>query len=75
MLKYITGIPGEVRSQCWKLLLGYLPANSDRREVTLARKRKEYHDCVDQYYGILFIFILLLYISKLFIEKVVNKCL
>lgn len=45
------GVPGEVRSQCWKLLLGYLPANADRREGTLARKRKEYHDCVAQYYG------------------------
>jgi len=44
------GVPGEVRSQCWKLLLGYLPANADRRESTLARKRKEYHDNVDQYY-------------------------
>lgn len=45
------GIPGEVRSQCWKLLLGYLPANADRRDATLARKRQEYHENVNQYYS------------------------
>jgi len=47
-----TGIPGEVRPQCWRLLLGYLPANADRRESTLQRKRKEYFDCIPQYYDI-----------------------
>eukprot|EP00026_Physarum_polycephalum_P004590 Phypoly_transcript_04612.p1 GENE.Phypoly_transcript_04612~~Phypoly_transcript_04612.p1 ORF type:complete len:612 (+),score=113.67 Phypoly_transcript_04612:185-2020(+) len=47
-----TGIPGEVRAQCWKLLLGYLPANADRRDVTLQRKRKEYFDCIPQYYDV-----------------------
>jgi len=44
------GIPGEVRSQCWKLLLGYLPANADRRDSSLIRKRQEYHENVNQYY-------------------------
>lgn len=47
-----TGIPGNVRAQCWKLLLGYLPANADRRETAIQRKRKEYYDCIPQYYTI-----------------------
>ena len=29
---------------------GYLPANIDRRQVTLDRKREEYHIFVKQYY-------------------------
>ena len=29
----------------------YLPANSDRREATLSRKRKEYEDYVEQTFG------------------------
>jgi hypothetical protein len=29
---------------------GYLPCNSDRREATLVRKRKEYADAVSQYF-------------------------
>lgn len=32
----------------WQLLLGYLPANSERRVVALERKRKEYLDGVRQ---------------------------
>jgi len=36
----------------WKLLLGYLPANADRRGATLDRKRKEYYDFIPQYYTI-----------------------
>jgi len=47
-----TGIPGEVRAVCWKILLGYLPANADRRDATLARKRNEYFDCIPKYYDI-----------------------
>jgi len=46
------GIPNEVRAITWKLLLGYLPANADRRDVTLERKRKEYLDCIPQYFNI-----------------------
>eukprot|EP00842_Homolaphlyctis_polyrhiza_P004721 jgi/Hompol1/524/HPOL_005345-RA len=42
------GIPEEIRPTAWKLLMGYLPANSDRREATLTRKRKEYEEYVQQ---------------------------
>ncbi|KAL9548700.1 hypothetical protein MBANPS3_005553 [Mucor bainieri] len=35
----------------WQLLLGYLPCNSARREITLARKRKEYSDSVTATYA------------------------
>lgn len=44
------GIPDSVRPTAWKLLLGYLPANTDRREQTLQRKRSEYFGFVEQYY-------------------------
>eukprot|EP01105_Mastigella_eilhardi_P021493 TRINITY_DN5205_c0_g1_i7.p1 TRINITY_DN5205_c0_g1~~TRINITY_DN5205_c0_g1_i7.p1 ORF type:complete len:396 (+),score=104.93 TRINITY_DN5205_c0_g1_i7:104-1189(+) len=40
------GIPPEVRPGAWKLLLGYTPANSEYREETLVRKRREYHEQV-----------------------------
>jgi hypothetical protein len=46
------GIPSEVRPMTWKLLLGYLPANADRRDATLERKRKEYLDCIPQHFTI-----------------------
>jgi TBC1 domain family member 2 len=42
------GIPDELRPMAWQLLLGYLPANSDRRVGTLERKRKEFIDGVKQ---------------------------
>ncbi|XP_021240340.1 TBC1 domain family member 22A isoform X2 [Numida meleagris] len=45
-----SGIPKRVRPIAWKLLSGYLPANVDRRESTLQRKRKEYFAFVEQYY-------------------------
>lgn len=38
------GIPKPHRSVVWKLLIGYLPANSKRQEPLLRRKRKEYRD-------------------------------
>ncbi|ORY84330.1 rab-GTPase-TBC domain-containing protein [Protomyces lactucae-debilis] len=40
------GVPGELRPCVWQLLLGYLPAHSERRISTLARKRQEYLDGV-----------------------------
>ncbi|KAK7533376.1 rab-GTPase-TBC domain-containing protein [Phyllosticta citribraziliensis] len=43
-----SGIPVEVRAMTWQLLLGYLPANSERRVATLERKRREYLDGVRQ---------------------------
>ncbi|XP_024072317.1 TBC1 domain family member 22A isoform X3 [Terrapene carolina triunguis] len=45
-----SGIPKQVRPITWKLLSGYLPANVDRREGTLQRKRKEYFAFIEQYY-------------------------
>jgi hypothetical protein len=38
------GIPAEVRSEVWQLLVGYVPTNADRRAAALARKRREYHE-------------------------------
>ncbi|CAF1316799.1 unnamed protein product [Adineta ricciae] len=44
------GIPKPYRPQAWKLLCGYLPPKTERREDTLSRKRDEYWSYVDQYY-------------------------
>ncbi|XP_071960830.1 TBC1 domain family member 22B-like isoform X2 [Antedon mediterranea] len=44
------GIPTHVRPMTWKILLGYLPANIDRRDITLDRKREEYFNFIEQYY-------------------------
>lgn len=43
-----SGVPEEVRAMTWQLLLSYLPTSSERRVVTLERKRKEYLDGVRQ---------------------------
>ena len=43
-----SGVPEEVRSITWQVLLGYLPTGSERRVATLERKRKEYLDGVRQ---------------------------
>ncbi|KAM6985967.1 TBC1 domain family member 22A isoform 2-T2 [Aplochiton taeniatus] len=45
-----SGIPRQVRPITWKLLSGYLPANMERRESTLQRKRQEYFGFIEQYY-------------------------
>ncbi|XP_007892457.1 TBC1 domain family member 22B isoform X1 [Callorhinchus milii] len=45
-----SGIPREVRPVTWRLLSGYLPANMERRETTLQRKREEYYGFIKQYY-------------------------
>ncbi|KAI3692696.1 hypothetical protein L6452_32518 [Arctium lappa] len=47
-----SGVPPYLRPNVWRLLLGYAPPNSDRREGVLRRKRIEYFDCVAQYYDI-----------------------
>ncbi|KAL8487352.1 hypothetical protein ACS0TY_023410 [Phlomoides rotata] len=47
-----SGVPPYLRPTVWRLLLGYAPSNSDRREGILRRKRLEYHDHVSQYYDI-----------------------
>ncbi|KAJ8531142.1 hypothetical protein K7X08_025873 [Anisodus acutangulus] len=46
------GVPSYLRPNIWRLLLGYAPPNSDRREGVLRRKRVDYLDCVAQYYDI-----------------------
>ncbi|MBN3304647.1 TB22B protein, partial [Amia calva] len=45
-----SGIPREVRPITWRLLSGYLPANMERRELVLRRKREEYFGFIEQYY-------------------------
>ncbi|KAK2850975.1 hypothetical protein Q5P01_007251 [Channa striata] len=45
-----SGIPKEVRPITWRLLSGYLPANKERRELVLKRKREEYFGFIEQYY-------------------------
>ncbi|CAI8592181.1 unnamed protein product [Vicia faba] len=47
-----SGVPDYMRPTVWRVLLGYAPTNSDRREGVLRRKRLEYLDCVSQYYDI-----------------------
>lgn len=47
-----SGIPAVVRAQAWKILLGYVPTNKDRRDATLQRKRQEYLDFLPQYYKV-----------------------
>ncbi|CDP15469.1 unnamed protein product [Coffea canephora] len=47
-----SGVPQYLRPSVWRLLLGYAPPNSDRREGVLRRKRLEYLDCVAQYYDV-----------------------
>ncbi|XP_051118314.1 GTPase-activating protein GYP1 [Andrographis paniculata] len=47
-----SGVPPYLRPTVWRLLLGYAPSNSDRREGVLRRKRQEYLDCVAQHYDI-----------------------
>lgn len=45
-----SGIPPNLRPICWRLLLGYLPPNKERRDGVLARKRREYRDLIPEYY-------------------------
>ncbi|CAL0332447.1 unnamed protein product [Lupinus luteus] len=47
-----SGVPDYMRPTVWRLLLGYAPPNSDRREGVLRRKRLEYLECVSQCYDI-----------------------
>eukprot|EP00053_Salpingoeca_punica_P015444 m.142431 g.142431 ORF g.142431 m.142431 type:complete len:562 (-) comp16712_c0_seq2:463-2148(-) len=45
-----SGVPASMRPTVWGLLSGYLPANQERREQTLALKRTEYMGFVEQYF-------------------------
>nr|AKF43342.1 Ypt/Rab-GAP domain of gyp1p superfamily protein [Pelargonium exstipulatum] len=47
-----SGVPPYMRPITWRLLLGYAPPNSDRREGVLRRKRLEYLECVSQFYDL-----------------------
>nr|AKF43346.1 Ypt/Rab-GAP domain of gyp1p superfamily protein [Pelargonium nanum] len=47
-----SGVPPYMRPTTWRLLLGYAPPNSDRREGVLRRKRLEYLECVSQFYDL-----------------------
>lgn len=46
------GIPSHHRPIIWKILLGYLPANTSRHATTLVRRRREYKDAMKQHYDI-----------------------
>lgn len=46
------GIPPHHRPTIWKILLGYLPANTSRHATTLVRRRREYKDAMKQHYDI-----------------------
>ena len=39
-----TGLPNNYRAETWKLLLDYLPINTENTKSTLIRKRQEYKD-------------------------------
>jgi TBC1 domain family member 2 len=43
-----SGVPDEVRSITWQILLGYLPTSAERRVAALERKRKDYLDGIRQ---------------------------
>ncbi|EGD75589.1 TBC1 domain family member 22A [Salpingoeca rosetta] len=45
-----SGVPSQIRPMVWRLLCGYLPANLERRQATLERKREEYKALVHRYY-------------------------
>ncbi|KDR16026.1 TBC1 domain family member 22A [Zootermopsis nevadensis] len=45
-----SGIPVKVRAITWRLLSGHLPANFERRQQVLERKRVDYWNLVKQYY-------------------------
>ncbi|PRP84115.1 GTPase-activating protein GYP1-like [Planoprotostelium fungivorum] len=46
------GIPPELRANTWRLLLDYLPANADRRNQVLDRKREEYSATIPRYFDV-----------------------
>lgn len=46
-----SGIPQELRPIVWQMLLSYLPLPAQPRLATLARKRKEYAQLVEQAFG------------------------
>ncbi|KAL4135927.1 hypothetical protein QTP88_007505 [Uroleucon formosanum] len=45
-----SGVPVEIRPMTWRLLAGYLPTSTERRQEALDRKRIDYANLVKQYY-------------------------
>ncbi|XP_066586153.1 TBC1 domain family member 22B isoform X2 [Prorops nasuta] len=45
-----SGVPTKLRSVTWRLLSEYVPANIERRQCVLERKRLDYWNLVTQYY-------------------------
>lgn len=46
-----TGIPQSSRGLVWKILLGYLPTSMINKDTILKRKREEYVNSIDKFYG------------------------
>eukprot|EP00467_Chlorarachnion_reptans_P004206 CAMPEP_0114507096 /NCGR_PEP_ID=MMETSP0109-20121206/11819_1 /TAXON_ID=29199 /ORGANISM="Chlorarachnion reptans, Strain CCCM449" /LENGTH=499 /DNA_ID=CAMNT_0001685809 /DNA_START=62 /DNA_END=1561 /DNA_ORIENTATION=+ len=46
-----SGLCPAVRNDAWQLLLGYQPANRERRGPTVAKRRKEYQDHCNKHYS------------------------
>lgn len=44
-----SGIPTKLRGTIWRILCGYLPINSEKRNGVLERKREEYWELVEKY--------------------------
>mmetsp|Transcript_31056 Transcript_31056/g.54006 ORF Transcript_31056/g.54006 Transcript_31056/m.54006 type:complete len:335 (-) Transcript_31056:4651-5655(-) len=44
------GVPPDIRPQVWQLLLGYLPTDRSRTELSLERKRSQYKAYVEEIY-------------------------
>ncbi|EFJ25625.1 hypothetical protein SELMODRAFT_232091 [Selaginella moellendorffii] len=47
-----SGVPADMRPMIWRLLLGYSPSNTDRREMVLSMKRQEYVEDIAQFFDI-----------------------
>eukprot|EP00158_Paraphelidium_tribonemae_P004612 Partr_v1_DN26872_c0_g1_i3_m40406 putative TBC1 domain family member len=45
------GIPENFRPVTWKLLMGYMPSNFERRENTLSKKRRDYKQYIAETFG------------------------
>lgn len=46
-----SGAPQQYRPTMWRLLLGYMPSNLDRRDAAVERLRREYHDVAPVYFS------------------------
>ena len=44
------GCPPTYRADAWRILLGYLPSNASRRDMTLKRRRREYSEARRRHY-------------------------